>query len=62
MFARGILSLGTHNLSYAHTDEDIDRLLTVYDEVLPNLVWAVENGAVRQNLRCEPLKPLFKVR
>ena len=34
MFERGILTLGTHNISYAHSNEDIDRLLQVYDEVL----------------------------
>jgi glutamate-1-semialdehyde 2,1-aminomutase len=62
MFDRGILSLGTHNLSYAHSNEDIDRLLAVYDEVLPFIATAVRNGAVRQYLRCEPLVPLFSVR
>ena len=62
IFERGILSLGTHNISYAHSDEDIDRLLAVYDEVIPFVANAVKNGAVRQYLRCEPLVPLFKVR
>jgi glutamate-1-semialdehyde 2,1-aminomutase len=62
MFERGILSLGTHNISYAHSNEDIDRLLAVYDEVLPFIATAVRNGAVRQYLRCEPLVPLFRVR
>jgi glutamate-1-semialdehyde 2,1-aminomutase len=62
MFDRGILSLGTHNLSYAHSNDDIDRLLQVYDEVLPFIASAVRNGAVRQYLRCEPLVPLFRVR
>ena len=62
MFERGILSLGTHNISYAHSTEDIDRLLAVYDEVLPFIAAAVRDGAVRQYLRCEPLVPLFRVR
>jgi glutamate-1-semialdehyde 2,1-aminomutase len=62
IFERGILSLGTHNISYAHSNEDIDQLLAVYDEVLPFVVNAVRNGAVRQFLRCDPLVPLFKVR
>lgn len=62
MFDRGILSLGTHNLSYAHSNDDIDRLLQVYDEVLPFIASAVRNGAVRQYLRCEPLVPLFRLR
>jgi len=35
--ARGILTIGCHNMTYAHSDEDINKLLSVYDEVLPNL-------------------------
>jgi glutamate-1-semialdehyde 2,1-aminomutase len=62
VFERGILSLGTHNISYAHSNEDIDRLLAVYDEVLPFIAAAVRDGAVRQYLRCEPMVPLFRVR
>jgi glutamate-1-semialdehyde 2,1-aminomutase len=62
VFERGILTLGTHNMSYAHSNEDVDRLLAVYDEVFPFLAKAVANGAVRQYLRCEPLVPLFRVR
>lgn len=62
MFARGVLTLGSHNLSYAHSEADVDRLLSAYDEVLPLLRDAVANHAVRQLLKAEPLKPLFKVR
>jgi glutamate-1-semialdehyde 2,1-aminomutase len=62
MLQRGILTLGTHNMSYAHSDDDVDRLLAAYDEVLPLLASAVESGSVRDQLRCEPLKPLFRVR
>jgi glutamate-1-semialdehyde 2,1-aminomutase len=62
LFERGILSLGNHVMSYAHTNEDVDRLLEVYDEVLPFVVTAVRNGAVRQYLRCDPLVPLFRLR
>lgn len=62
MFARGILTLGTHNLSYACTEVDIERLLSAYREVFPLLSDAINNKAVKQYLHCEPLKPLFKVR
>jgi glutamate-1-semialdehyde 2,1-aminomutase len=62
LFARGILSLGTHNLSYAHTVGDIDRLLTVYDEVFPLLRAGALEGKMSELLRCEPLQPLFRVR
>lgn len=62
MMARGILSFGTHNMSFAHQDADIDRLLSVYDEVFPLLREAVSGGELSKYLRCEPLKPLFRVR
>lgn len=62
VFARGILTLGTHNLSYAHSDADIARLLTVYDEVFPIIADAVKHGRLADHLRCKPLEPLFKVR
>jgi glutamate-1-semialdehyde 2,1-aminomutase len=62
VFARGVLTLGTHNLSYAHSEADIDRLMTVYEDVMPMLADAVHNKAMKQYLRCEPLQPLFKIR
>ncbi len=62
IFSRGILCIGTHNLSYAHTSEDIERLLMVYDEVFPILKEAVACGSVQRFLRCQPIQPLFKVR
>lgn len=62
LFARGILSLGTHNLSYAHSAADIERLLAVYDEVFPLLRAGALEGRMNDLLRCEPLQPLFKVR
>ncbi|MCA3262809.1 MAG: aminotransferase class III-fold pyridoxal phosphate-dependent enzyme [Telmatospirillum sp.] len=62
MFARGILTLGTHNMSYAHSGQDVATLLRVYDEVLPLLRQSAEDGRVRERLHCAPLEPLFKVR
>ena len=62
LFERGILSLGTHNLSYAHQENDIDRLLAVYDEVFPLLRAGALEGRMSELLRCPPLEPLFKVR
>jgi len=62
VLSRGILSLGTHNISYAHSAADVARLMQVYDEVFPILREAVEDGAMKQLLRCKPLEPLFRVR
>lgn len=62
MFARGILTLASHNLNYAHSEEDIVQLLGAYDEVFPLLRDAVDNAALDKYLRCKPLEPLFKIR
>lgn len=62
MFARGILTFGTHNLSYAHSEADLARLLTVYEEVLPLVGQAVNQRTLEDYLKCQPLEPLFKVR
>lgn len=62
MLERGILTFGTHNMSFSHNDADIAKLLSAYDEVLPIMKDAVENKKMDKYLRCKPLEPLFKVR
>lgn len=62
MFQRGILAYGTHNLTFSHTEEDIARLLAVYDEVFPLLRAGALEGRMGELLRCQPLEPLFKIR
>lgn len=62
MFARGILTIGTHNLSYSHSDTDLEKLFSAYGEVIPLLADAVRSKKLESLLRCEPLQPLFKVR
>lgn len=62
MIERGILTLGTHNLSYAHSDADIDALLAAYDASLAIVSAALGRGEIRSVLRTEPLQPLFRVR
>lgn len=62
MFARGILILATHNMSYSHGDEEIARILDAYDAVFPLLREAVDERKLETMLRCEPLEPLFKIR
>lgn len=62
VFAGGVLTLGTHNMSYAHTEDDVATVLDLYDQVFPLLRQAVDEGAMAQLLRCDPLVPLFAVR
>lgn len=62
MFSRGILTLGTHNISYSHGDKEIAALLDAYDAILPILKQAVDERRMHELLRCAPLQPLFRVR
>lgn len=62
MFARGILTIGTHNMSYAHTDGDLDKLFSAYGEVIPLIKEAIHSKSLKEKLLCQSLKPLFKLR
>lgn len=62
VFARGILALGSHNMSYAHSDSDISRLLEVYDTVFMILKEALEKRDLNKRLHSRALSPLFTVR
>ena len=58
----GILSFGTHNISYAHSDADIAHLLASHRATIGKMVDAVRNKTLPGLLRCAPLEPLFKLR
>ena len=62
MFARGILTIGSHNMSFSHSDADLAKLFSAYNEVIPMLVEGVRQNKLESMLRCQPLQPLFKVR
>ena len=62
MIQRGILCLGSHNMSYAHSENDVQLLINAYSEVLPLIGNALDHGLVKKKLRSAPLTPLFKVR
>jgi glutamate-1-semialdehyde 2,1-aminomutase len=59
---RGFLTVGSHNMSYAHDHDDVASLLSAYEEVLPMAAAAAIEGTVEKHLRCEPLRPLFRLR
>jgi glutamate-1-semialdehyde 2,1-aminomutase len=62
VFARGILTLGSHNMCYAHSNEDIEKLLKTYDEVFAILQKAIKSEDFNSSLKCKVLEPLFKIR
>ncbi len=62
MFARGVLILGTHNMNYCHSDEDIDILLNAYSKVFVIIREVIDKKSLDKLLHCKPLALLFKLR
>lgn len=60
LIKRGILWGGFHNMSFSHTDPDIDYTLTAYKEVLPILKKAVDEKNVAGYLKGEAVGPVFR--
>lgn len=58
----GVLGYGTHNISAAHGDLEVNALMAAYRHWLPMLRDALNKGDIRSRMRCEPLVPLFKIR
>lgn len=60
MIKRGILWSGFHNISFSHSDDDINYTLKAYEDILPILKTAVEEKRVKQFLKGEPVEPVFR--
>lgn len=60
MIKRGILWGGFHNMSFSHSDDDIEYTLKAYRDVLPILKKAVEEKDVKKYLLGEPVEPVFR--
>jgi len=62
MLRRGVLVLGTHDVTIAFSQEDIDRVADAYGETLEILVEGLDAEDLHVRLSCEPLVPLFTLR
>lgn len=60
MIKRGILWQGFHNMSFSHTDADVDYTLQALEESLTVLKKAVEQNNLKEMLRGEPVQPVFR--
>ena len=60
LIKRGILWSGFHNMSYSHSDADIEYTLSAYEEILPILKKAVDEKNVRKYLMGKPVEPVFR--
>jgi glutamate-1-semialdehyde aminotransferase len=59
LLKRGVLYNGSHFVSYAHTDADVDETVAAYDEALGILAQALP-GDVDRFLEAEPLGQVFR--
>jgi glutamate-1-semialdehyde 2,1-aminomutase len=62
LLAQGILFIGSHNMSYAHSDSDLEKLAQAQDAAFGLLRQALDHGNVRDYLTGPPMEPLFRVR
>lgn len=62
MAQRGVLTLGSHNISYAQTEADLSQVVGAYRAVLPILADKLDRGRLVEELPVPPLVPVFKVR
>jgi len=62
MISRGVMTLGSHNLNFTHSDLDLSLTLEAYRQVIPYLVEGLNSDRLNELLRCKPLVPLFKLR
>lgn len=60
MIKRGILWGGFHNVCFTHSEEDITKTLTAYDEVLTLLATALKENNVAEQLRGKPVEAVFR--
>ena len=60
LLRRGVLWGGFHNVSLAHGDSDVGHTLASWRAALEIVQRAVAAGRVRQELRGEPVEPVFR--
>lgn len=62
LLQEGFLWYGQHNISYSHTQEDLDALLAAYRKLFSRLRSLLDRGMLREALKGEPITNIFSVR
>ena len=62
IFERGLLVLGTHNVTLAHKQKIARSISEIYFEVFKIMRDNIDRGTLTRELKVAPLKPLFRVR
>lgn len=57
---RNILFTGAHNICYSHKEEDVGKLLEVYDKCMKILKEAIESNTIKEKLEGGVVEPVFR--
>lgn len=57
---RGVLFSVGHNISYSHSDHDVDQTLKVHRACLEILSQAISEGDILERLEGKPVEPVFR--
>jgi len=58
----GVLVLGTHDVTTTLSEDDQAAVLRSYERALLKIQAGLSAGSLRDQLECEPVRPLFKLR
>jgi len=62
MLHSGVLFLASHNVSYAHDQDDVRTVLTAWDRALAKVAAELATGKLEERLPCPAVMPVFTVR
>ena len=62
MTRHGVLTLGSHNICYAHDDGDMATAVAAWDHALSAVSSSLDGGALEKELTCPVIEPIFRVR
>jgi glutamate-1-semialdehyde 2,1-aminomutase len=62
VFSNGLLTTGTHNVTLAHNQRVAKKLEVIYQKVFSRISESLKKDSLRDDLKVQPLVPLFKVR
>ena len=62
MSRSGVLFLASHNVCYAHDDDDVATVLSGWNRALSTVAAELATGRLEERLPCPPVMPVFQVR
>ena len=62
MLKSGVLVTASHNVSFAHNEENFSAVISAYENVLPKMRHALDKNTLRSLLDGPNIEPIFSVR